>query len=471
MISRRKLLQYSGAFSATLPFGPYVYGASARKKYDVIIIGAGLSGLNAAMHLQEDGLDVLILEAADRIGGRMYTLDHIDGKPEAGGLQVGPMYARLRTLSDELSVGMDPFMPGPKGMTIDYQGAQTRLKNWAKWDQNPLSDPEKKTLPFGFLRTLLGRQNPLAELDSWTEQEALKLDIPLSDLADQKNLSEQARQMMQVSLQGDDLSDISALGEYRKARILQFEQGNGPSHKVRGGSSRLPEAMARTLTTPVVLNKKVQKISQNGATCTVTCADNSAYQAAHVICSLPFSVLREITFDPLPPALQKQCIQEMPYLPVTSVFMKPTKAFWAGTDLPPMIWSDGPIERVFPLTSETGEVTTLWCLINGNAGRVFDALPAAEQQALITKEMARILPASQGNISIEHIHSWTQHPYARGAWAYWQPGQISAFGATFRNPHGRVHFAGEHTAIFAAGMEGALESGERAAWEILDKET
>ena len=81
--------------------------------------------------------------------------------------------------------------------------------------------------------------------------------------------------------------------------------------------------------------------------------------------------------------------------------------------------------------------------------------------------MERIRPASRGKLTLHKIHSWTASPHSRGAWAYWKPGQITNFSKVYHAPHQNIHFAGEHTSTYAAGIEGAFESGERAAFEVL----
>ena len=80
----------------------------------------------------------------------------------------------------------------------------------------------------------------------------------------------------------------------------------------------------------------------------------------------------------------------------------------------------------------------------------------------------RIRPSAKGRLEAVAYKSWARDPFAGGTWAYWQPGQVSELAAVARMPHGRLHFCGEHTSLLARGMEGALESGERVALEVLD---
>lgn len=466
--NRRQLLKGLGAASGSLALMSCGRAGEPVKHYDTIIIGAGLSGLHAARLLEAEGASLLVLESSDRIGGRIFTMDDVPNKPEAGGMEIGQMYARARSTIADLGIELGPFPSSPSGMTIHYNGNNTTIPEWADWEHNPLPDNLKKAFPFSLMRGAMPNPNPLEELDSWLEPSAHQYDVPLSEYLKNVGDNEVIRDMIGVSLQGDSVDHISMLGELRKARIGQFERSQGPSEMVIGGASRLPEAMAASLRSPIMHGKKVVHIKRNGNKSFVICEDGSEFSADHIVCSVPFSVLKNIKIDPGLPELQQRAINEIPYLPSTVFYFTSSEPFWEEDGLPPTMWTTSIIERIFALASHNNPVEVFWGLINGNNALAFDNLSHQEQEATILNEMARIRPASQGKLTLHKIHSWTRYPHNAGAWAYWKPGQIKDFSRIYRSSHQNIHFVGEHTSTYAAGIEGAFESGERAAFEILE---
>jgi len=439
------------------------------KKYDALIIGAGFAGLHAAMLLQEEGLDILVLEAAGRVGGRAYTLDFLPGTPEAGGYQIGGGYARMRHMAEALQVPLADIPPPQHAWLIALGEHKISLKNWQNSPHNPLHAHERALTPFSLAGPSL-RQNSLIDITAWEEEASLAYDMPYDIYLKQQGASPAALRLIAQQFNAASLHDMSALSELRKAKLFALERTLGKTQHVQGGTSRLAESMAAKLGGAVVrLNQQVVSLTQDKHGIKAQTDKGETYQADFAIATLPFSVLRHIDISPRPPKAQNMLIQNMPYSAATSVFLIPKRAIWEEDGLGANMWTDGPLERIFAMQGgKQKEISTLWCFRNGPQARAFDALDKQAQRELVFAEMKRLRPASQGAFDIGHIHSWTQYPHMQGAWAYWQPGQMRASIAHFRKPHGRLHFAGEHLAQFHAGMEAAFESGERAAWEIID---
>jgi monoamine oxidase len=142
--------------------------------------------------------------------------------------------------------------------------------------------------------------------------------------------------------------------------------------------------------------------------------------------------------------------------------------------MPPSLWSDTLAGRFVALrygtetTAGKPAITTFLSFANGFAADRRDRLGPAAATSAVLEDLARVRPSTRGALRAVKVHSWQADPFAGGAYACWEPGQITRFANEISKPQGRVYFAGEHTAAVARGMEGAMESGERAALEVMD---
>ncbi|MFM7799769.1 MAG: flavin monoamine oxidase family protein, partial [Planctomycetota bacterium] len=237
----------------------------------------------------------------------------------------------------------------------------------------------------------------------------------------------------------------------------------------KGGNQNLPIAMARRLKGDVLQGKRVVAIEAGSDSATVVCSDGSRHRAKAVVCSMPFSTLRDVAIDPLPPTLQHKAIQTLGHIPITQFHIIAKKPFWEMDGLSPSMWTDGPLGMV--LAQRSGktdtEVTslTVWC--RGLNGLFIDRFGVEEGKRMILDEFARLRPASKGLLTVGAVHSWTADPFSAGDWAIFQPGQVRELRAAMALPHQRLFFCGEHTAVGSRGIEGALESAERVSLEVL----
>jgi monoamine oxidase len=149
---------------------------------------------------------------------------------------------------------------------------------------------------------------------------------------------------------------------------------------------------------------------------------------------------------------------------MTSVFFAVRSPFWEVDGLPAALWSDGGLGRSLLFTDPAAPY--LWINISDNRYR---STPDAEVMRQVQAELAAARPGTVGRIEPLAVMNWSAHPWLKGHMAYRAPGQIARYGMNIADPHGRIHFAGEHTAVLMSGMEGAMESGERAALQILQR--
>ena len=148
----------------------------------------------------------------------------------------------------------------------------------------------------------------------------------------------------------------------------------------------------------------------------------------------------------------------------------PTRKYWEMDGLPPSMWTDRSPGRFMALKNDPGrptEVTSCLAFVNGEAALMLDRLTPEDATATVLADLARMRPSTKGALKPVKVWSWIRNPFAGGAYAYWHPGQITRLAGGMAKPWHRVHLAGEHTAVIDRGMEGAMESGERAALEVM----
>jgi len=433
------------------------------------VIGAGLSGLNAAVLLQDAGLDVLVVEADQRIGGRIRTLDDAPGQPEAGGSEIGAGYARVRDMITRIG-GLDytrwlDLIDMSFALNID--GTLVNGSDWASSPINQLPEGERNTGPmgpFGLPMVYLMKEMPLTELDSWLSPELAKYDIPFDQYLRSLGASEEALRLMECQVPSDTVGGVSALWQLRLARYQGAVGSLQELDSLTQGASRLPEGMAAMLKREVRLGSPVSGISTERDDVTVTLTDGTELRAAHCICTVPLTILRQMQFSPALPELQAEAFNQVPQGHNVSVYLHVKEPYWEVDGLPASLWTNQSVGRIFRYRSEDGYYLWMNRSINDPATRDLD------DESLMAKSLRELYaarPSTEGRVEATAVMNWSRHPWLLGHIAYREAGQIRRFGNVVADQHGRIHFAGDHTGVLKFGMGGAMESGERAALEVL----
>ena len=180
-LNRRTVLKAMGT-APILAAAPQA--VRAMNESDVIVIGAGLSGLNAALMLQGEGLDVRVLEGRNRIGGRMQSLRNVPGNPEVGGTSFAPGYARLVDACNTYGVGLidlTAIVPYFYQRELILNGEVISPEQWPTSPLNPFPADSKEMMPWSILGAFMAKNNPLQYADAWIDPKNAQYDISYYD--------------------------------------------------------------------------------------------------------------------------------------------------------------------------------------------------------------------------------------------------------------------------------------------------
>jgi len=470
-LSRRRLMSAVVA----LPVAGWSNAVRATTRSDVIVLGAGLAGLHAATLLAREGVKVTVLEARNRIGGRLMSLDQLPGAPEAGGDSILGGYGRVIATAEQLGLRIINHA-NKRGLSkpeIAWRGAIIPRASWPKHPSNLLPAGAKQEFPGRrFFQKVVAANNPLASHDDWLQPKTKLLDGSVYTFLRERGWSDAGiAQNYETNIgRGTSAHDCSILTWFfRVAWDAQQRRLADLAAKIQGGNQRLPESMAAQLPGDVLLDRVVTGIWQNDTGVEVTTDDGGRHLADHVVCSLPLPPLRWVGFDPaLPPAIAK-AVKVLPSMMITKIMLEASSPFWQDDGLDPAMWTDTALGEVRALrqSADSNEITGLVARARGFTAQRLDTLGETAARALVIKEYERLRPAARGRLKAVGYKSWSMDRYAGGSWTEWAPGQLHAHLPAFSKPFGKLSFCGEHTAVSNRGMEAAMESAERAAVDTL----
>jgi monoamine oxidase len=430
----------------------------------VIVVGAGLAGLAAAVELRRSEAAVTVFEARDRTGGRVLTMRRGFAEAqhaEAGGDFIDEEHSEICRLVRAHGLTLAPVLRSGFGFVRSRHDGRVgpTIRGDKLWNQ------------------LAKALHPFLQGYRWSEERwdgavAKQLSsLSVADWMKQTPLHPNVSSML-LGLRGfflGDPPDVSLLTLVDQ--IASGTPGKGRMYRIRGGNDALPSALAAELRDRVRLRHEVLAVRQKerGVLVTVRMAsgDEKQVQADYVILTMPAGRLRSLEFDPPLPSQQRAAITKLRYGPVTKTLLQFDHRFWRGRGRPLAYGTDLPTGAVWDGNEEQKGSHGILCLMAGGS-----ASPATQE--LLAKggpqELARQLHwmgASRGTLLAIETVSWEQDPWAGGGYALFGPQYDAALRQWLARPFGRILFAGEHTSLRWQGyMNGAVESGLRAAAEV-----
>jgi monoamine oxidase len=432
----------------------------------VIVAGGGLAGLTAARALARSRVSVTILEARERLGGRVRTVRLEAGQHgELGGEFIDADQKEIRSLCDELAVPLvrvlrSGFTHRFRGDDGDYHVSRTR----------PWSELESLVAPL-LRRFKAAGGNPESEavrdIATWSLRAWLR---ECGASSSQHSMADALRGFFLA-----DPDDISVL-----PLIEQLASGGSPAqaemYRVDGGNDRLVDAIAHDAGARILPRHRVTAVAQAADRVVVTAIDAQGHQhqleAGAVIVTLPASVLADVAFTPPLAAEQWRAIRSLRYGAATKVVVQSPRDPFRGkarafaSDTPLGAFWDGSEGQLPNSNSQVARRFVLTFLAGGSSSRTLQARAQRGPHSVLSDLCW--LGMAGAPVDAVHTTTWEDDPFARGGYAYLDPGFDPSWRAQLSRRAGRIVFAGEHTSERWQGyMNGAVESGLRAAKEIV----
>jgi monoamine oxidase len=472
-LTRRRLLSSAAAGAVALAL-PRTAEASSSSSADVVVVGAGFSGLAAARTIAKAGKSVIVLEARDRVGGKVLNKVLEDGDiTEAGGTYIGPTQTRMAALAEEYGVPTYPTYDTGDAVTI-IGGKRVEGRY-----------PPPLLAEYLKLVGLLDAMSREVPVDApWTATNAKEWDsITLYSWLVANDASADALEVFAsvADLWGAETRDVSLLfalyyiaaaGNESTPGQLQrlLDIANGAQQlRFVGGSQLLAQLIAKQLGNSIIFKAPARAIlwSDDGVS---VLSDNLTVQARQLILAISPALAASIQYKPKLTTPRAQFLQRYPMgslIKVEAVYDKP---FWRAAGLSGVsVMGPGPVRSTFDNSPRSGHSGILIGFVGGAFARNWANLSADDRRAAVLGNFAAAFGNAALNPTEYFEFEWPAKQWSRGGpVGYAGPGVLLDFGSTIREPVGPIHWAGTEASTFWNGyMEGAVRSGERAASEVL----
>jgi monoamine oxidase len=488
-ITRRGLLgsAAAGTAVAALPAaGQAAPKGSTTRSADVVVVGAGLAGLTAARELVSQGRSVVVLEARDRVGGRVLSHPLRTGSySELGGMFTGPTQDHIQALARDTGVGLFPTYNSGNNVFVGGDGRREEFPSDTPLGTAP-ADPVVAP-DIALAVTQLDEMATHVDVDApWEAESAEEWDRQTLDTWLRSHTSGNPEFMAITSaateaIFGCEPRELSLLYTvfYIAASGNEDNQGTfernfntadgAQESRFAGGTHLIPERVAAQLGDRIVLGAPVRRIDQSASGVTVQ-SDKLVVSAQRAIVAIPPTLAGRIFYEPALPPLRDQLTQHMPQGSLMKFEAAYPTPFWRDRGLTGQVVSEnGPVKVTFDVSPESGTPGIMMGFIGGHEARVWEQRSESERRDAVLQQFAHFFGDEARSPREVVEFNWSTEVWNRGCpVAVLGPGTLIDFGTELRKPVGRIHWAGTETSTFWNGyMDGAVRSGKRAAGEVL----
>ncbi|WP_349410098.1 flavin monoamine oxidase family protein [Pseudalkalibacillus sp. SCS-8] len=456
----------------------------------ILILGAGMAGLVAGSLLKQAGHQVILLEGNDRVGGRVFTMR----KPfstgnylEAGAMRIPSEHKLTLEYIRKFNLPLNSFINSTPNDYLYVNGVKTRRSSYER-SPSILKSPVKeeyrnKTALDIFLEVvqpfldIYNRAPPQEQIKLKEEYDTYSFGSFLRNNPFGNSLDLPTIHLIQVMLGIEGFPELSFIDILTDVVSTIFN-GEIDYYEITGGNDLLPWSFMKELCRDVHFNQTVTQINQSGGKVEVSTRDsrtwqNHLVQADYVITTIPFSVFQFVRLLPSHSFsfYKRSAIQALHYVPSTKIGLEFNHKFWEGEGIyGGSLTTDLPLQFSYYPSHDLGKPgpgVMLGSYSWEDNAALWDALP----EQLRIHEALRMLSYVHGPVVFSSFmqgasFSWAQNQFSGGCFTLFKPYHFRDYGEVIRMPEGRVHFAGEHTSSFHGWIEGAVQSGIRAAWEV-----